>query len=244
MSIKKRINISDILDFSWKTLSSHIPEFLVFAAINFAIWIVTLLLSPNMSSGSQPSIFNSILSLLLSIFTFIVSAGYIQVILKIIENKKVKFSDYFYFKLGIFSILGVSLIVAPFALLVLGLSIFLPAISAGLLVSNLSNPVNSFLAIFFILLTFLLILGFIYLNLRVSFSTYYIIDKNLGPIKSLKVSWKITKGRVLELFLFNLVTTGINILGLLAFGIGLFLTVPLTDVASIKFYQELEKVSK
>jgi len=85
----------------------------------------------------------------------------------------------------------------------------------------------------------LLIIPGIYLAIRFQFYGYFIVDKRAGVIESLKRSWRITQGTVWNLFLFGLLLTGINLLGVLFLIIGLFATVPTTMVAMAFVYRKL-----
>lgn len=85
----------------------------------------------------------------------------------------------------------------------------------------------------------LLIIPGIYLALRLQFYSYYIVDKNAGAMDSLKMSWKATEGNVINIFLFELLLVGINILGAIALLVGLFVTIPVTFVAVTLLYRKL-----
>jgi len=87
-------------------------------------------------------------------------------------------------------------------------------------------------------LIFLIVPG-IYLAIRYQFYSYFIVDKDLGMIESLKKSAEVTKGASLDLALFGLMMIGINILGILALGIGLLATLPVTWLASAFVYRKL-----
>lgn len=68
---------------------------------------------------------------------------------------------------------------------------------------------------------------------------YLMIDRGLGPIEALKESRTITDGSKWDLFLFSLVVGFLNIVGVLALLIGLFITVPVTLMASVFVYRKL-----
>ncbi len=85
----------------------------------------------------------------------------------------------------------------------------------------------------------LLIIPGIILSIRFSLVSYFIADKNMGPIDAIGASWNATKGQTLQLFLFGLANLGLNILGLLALGIGLFITVPVSQTAMAYVYKKL-----
>lgn len=87
----------------------------------------------------------------------------------------------------------------------------------------------------------LLIIPGIYLGLRLQFFSYLTVEKNMGPVQALKGSWEMTKNLTLKLLLYGLIVTGINILGALCLLIGLFWTVPTTQVATAYIYKHLAK---
>ena len=79
----------------------------------------------------------------------------------------------------------------------------------------------------------------IYLALRYSFYSYFIIDKNVGILESLQKSSELTRGNKWKILLFLLVICGINILGLLFFVVGLLFTIPITSIAFSVLYRTL-----
>jgi uncharacterized membrane protein len=76
-------------------------------------------------------------------------------------------------------------------------------------------------------------------SLKFSFFAYFIVDKELGPIEAFKKSSLITEGVKEELFLFWLLILVINLVGLLLFFVGLFLTLPITIIAIGYVYRRL-----
>jgi len=70
-----------------------------------------------------------------------------------------------------------------------------------------------------------------------------IIDKSMGPIEALKISWHITDGSFWNLIAYWFVVLGINILGVLALGIGLLWSIPTTVLASAHIYRQLSQKS-
>jgi len=76
-------------------------------------------------------------------------------------------------------------------------------------------------------------------GLALSFATYLIIDRNLGPVEAMKESMRITHGHRWNLFIFGLAMFFLNILGALFFGIGLFVTIPVSALATVHVYRWL-----
>lgn len=71
------------------------------------------------------------------------------------------------------------------------------------------------------------------------FAPYLIVDRNLGPVEALKESMSITRGHWWNLLFFGIIVTLINLLGAAAFGLGLFITVPVTALAAVHVYRWL-----
>lgn len=115
---------------------------------------------------------------------------------------------------------------------------------------DLFAKINLFLPYLFgsILSSIIIVLGFllliipgIYFSLKFQFLTYAMVDKNLGPVDALKESSRITKKVKWKLLFFNILLVLINLLGVLAFGIGLLLTVPTTMIATTYVYKKLSE---
>jgi uncharacterized membrane protein len=90
----------------------------------------------------------------------------------------------------------------------------------------------------------LLILPGIIFAIRLQYTPYLIVDKNLGPIEALKKSWSVTRGSTWNLFFFGILLALVNILGLVCLIIGLFVTVPTTMLANTSVYRKLLLQSK
>ena len=97
--------------------------------------------------------------------------------------------------------------------------------------------------ILYILIVFggmiLLIIPGIIWGVKFQLFEYFIVEKGLGPIESLKKSAEITTDVKWDLFLFQILLGLINLLGVLAFIIGLFATLPTTALAIAFVYRKL-----
>lgn len=92
----------------------------------------------------------------------------------------------------------------------------------------------------------IVVLGFIFLivpglilAVRLSLSTYYLIDKNLGPIEAMKASWNATRGNVWNLFGLGLYNFFVILAGALALLIGLIWAIPTVALAHAYVYKKL-----
>ena len=87
----------------------------------------------------------------------------------------------------------------------------------------------------------LFIIPGIILSVKLQFTTYLVVDKGFGPIQAIKESWRLTKNIKWELFLFGLLLIAVNILGLLALGVGIIISYPLTLIAQAYVYRRLSE---
>ena len=65
-----------------------------------------------------------------------------------------------------------------------------------------------------------------YLSLKTNFFSYFILDKNMGPIEALSESLTRTTGLEFELFIIYAILALINLIGAILFGLGLLFTIP------------------
>lgn len=87
-----------------------------------------------------------------------------------------------------------------------------------------------------------LIIPGIYLGARLQFYTFLTVEHpDMGPIEALKKSFELTRGIFWYLFGFSLLFILINILGFLAFFVGLFVTIPVTSIACALLYKNLKE---
>lgn len=86
----------------------------------------------------------------------------------------------------------------------------------------------------------LLIVPGIIWALRYQFAAYLIVDKNLGILDAFRKSGAITKGHKWNLFGYAIIQGILNAIGVLALGIGVLITAPVTMLAYAKIYRQLE----
>ncbi len=85
----------------------------------------------------------------------------------------------------------------------------------------------------------LLVIPGVIWSIKYQFVPFLIVDRNIGIKKAFQESAGITLGARRELFLFFLLVMGINLLGLMAFVVGLFVTLPATMIAYSFVYRKL-----
>jgi len=85
----------------------------------------------------------------------------------------------------------------------------------------------------------LLIVPGIVWAVKYQFYPYFILEKGLGPVASIKMSGKMTCGAKWRLLFFDLVCMGVILLGVLAFLVGLIVAVPVVMVGTASIYRKL-----
>ncbi|TAK05011.1 DUF975 family protein [Patescibacteria group bacterium] len=85
----------------------------------------------------------------------------------------------------------------------------------------------------------LFIIPGIYVSLAFTPIIYVVLDQKVGAVEAVQRCWNLTKGNRGRIFLFGLAAFGINLLGVLALGVGLLVTVPLTWLAMADVYRQL-----
>jgi uncharacterized membrane protein len=85
----------------------------------------------------------------------------------------------------------------------------------------------------------LLIVPGIIFALMFMFATIIVIDRERGPIEAMKESMRVTRGYKWSLLGFALVLALLNVLGLLAFVVGLLVSIPVSLLAFMHAYRTL-----
>ena len=80
--------------------------------------------------------------------------------------------------------------------------------------------------------------------LRFQFYGYSILERNTNPIDAIQDSFDITRGYTLDLFLFGLLLFAINLLGAICLLVGLFVSIPVTILATTYIYRYLRHCSE
>jgi hypothetical protein len=98
----------------------------------------------------------------------------------------------------------------------------------------------------FILETLIILLGTLALiipgiifTIYLGLWSYFVIDKQSGPIESLKRSWRAVRGVFWKYAFFTVLMGAAGIAGFLFFIVGAFFTIPLTLIATALVYRQL-----
>ncbi len=163
----------------------------------------------------------------------IVTIGSAHIAMKAVREKKPVFSDLWgktnlfwrYLGLSIILILGISITVGILILPSLLLSSF--GVPDPLSIGLIALPIAAVVTI--------LSLGFM-------FYVYVLIDHPKDSVRDqIKRTWAIAEGVRWKLFGYIFAQMGVLILGLLALGVGVFVALPVTAIATASVYESLKK---
>ncbi len=94
-------------------------------------------------------------------------------------------------------------------------------------------------AIFLQILGFLVFVIFLLIMMRYMFFACFIVDDNSASFESLRQSRQLTKDNLLKIITVLMMVIGFIVLGFLAFGIGIVITYPFTNVILVVTYRKL-----
>jgi len=182
------------------------------------------------TSDTSTALLFAFCAIAVSILSVLVHIGFIKLGLRLIDGEKPKikellsYTNYFWRFIGGGILCGI--ILGAIAIVGFGL------IFALVKIAGINLAVGLILAAIFIIIA--LIVG-----IRLCFVLFLIVDENMGPVQAIKGSWQNTRHLTTELFLFFLTSAGINILGAICLGVGLFVTVPLTFISLLLIYRQV-----
>lgn len=85
---------------------------------------------------------------------------------------------------------------------------------------------------------FLFIIPGVIWSIKFMWAPWLVVDKGMGPIEAMKESSRMTMGMKWDLFAFYITMQIAVMLGMIPFGLGLFVTIPMGMLATAKLYRE------
>ena len=222
----RSINKRELFIQSWELFKGNL-QFLI--NVGILIFLVQMLI-PNLLDGLfaeinlQYILYRFAYLLIVTGITLGVTVQLIKITrLGVIEN----FSDIFnYFHKIIVSLLGSLMIGLAlgflgiiFIVLFMGISsLNLESLELIMKGEEISGPLSIGVMGYLIIVT--------YLSLKTNFFSYFILDKDMGPVEALSESLTRTTGLEFELFIIYAILALLNLMGALLFGLGLLFTIP------------------
>ncbi len=185
----------------------------------------------------------------------IVAVGVLRVLLRFVDGNGARFDDiippaqhvvwYIVFQIVmVVIVVGMAMMsIVLFFTGILGVSLGgsgtfpYDSLQAGVAAALHINMMLAFIAM--VTWFFLTVFAIVYVALRFMFAPYVIVDRNMNAFAALRASSLLTRGVKLRLLALMIVIVFINILGMMAFGIGLIITVPLSLIVMVRTYRTL-----
>lgn len=236
MTVKKKVSVTQhglvrtSLHTGWNIINENFWVIFRFCIVAFLLGNVADIADRIL--GDQSVIIDGGVRLISWILNSAMAVGLAATMLKLVDGKEAGFRDLFprmrkivsYWLVAFLqTLLAIVLILGPLVFFVV--SMFVP-----------QGPSDS---------RFLLVLSSVivsitvglYITLRQSLAIYLIADKDMGAIKAIRESWRHTKGKTFELLSLVVILGLLNLVGLLAIGVGLLITIPMSLVASAQAYR-------
>lgn len=226
------ISIRDTFAKSWTIVKSNIA---LFSAVTFVVLALQIAIS-FFEQNNELSPLSGIVSLVGFVLSFAVGICTTSALIKVARDEKpalrlLKVSEMQVLRYIVVTILlTLAMILSAIPLLITLAIFFVIGGSVGNFDFNSGG---------FIIGLILAIAVIAYVNIRLLFALYLVVDEKTGIVDSLKTSWKMTKGKIWEIILFGLAAIVITLLGLLAIVVGLLVAIPVAALAFAIFYVTL-----
>lgn len=227
----KSFIFSEVLGFGWRVMKSNFWFFVGVSIVLFLISSLGQVLGQVMKHYSVeiPSFLVFALFPVMFIIETILGIGLIKITLSFCDGRKPRFSTLFDGWDCFLRYLGAGLL---YSLIVGGIFV---VCALPLILSSAVRSIPYFTQVIFSIIFVLVTI----LSIKFSLCFYFVIDKGLGPVNALRASDRATRGAKWLLFVFGILCGLINILGVLCFIVGVFVTFPTIAVAAALVYRQL-----
>lgn len=234
----------EAISFGFDSTKKNIKFLLLLILVLIIVNIVTNIFVTSTSKIPGLGVGVMLLSVVVSI---IIQVGVMYIAIKLADGKTPKIEDlYSQYKKAVFYILteiikGIIQLMAfiPVGFVILVTTLLSVSTLVKVFILGKNEHFNPLGIIIIGLIALLLAIPAIIVSLKLQFASYFVVDKNYNPIDAIKASWKITKGYPLQLFLFGLLLGLVVLAGLLAFVVGLLITIPTALIAQAYVYRKL-----
>ncbi|MEJ7778195.1 MAG: DUF975 family protein [Daejeonella sp.] len=230
----KALSVKDVLADAWELAKKNIWVLLGFTAVQFVfIFIITAVLSAIIGGGGAGVLVQNII---LSLFDAFFTVAFYQVFFKLIDDPgDAEFPDFVPNLVKALNFLIVKLIIGLVLVFLIAMISALYFFNTPHITVDPDNPFSWDLLPVFVLIA----IPIIFFTIRLCFVVCFIVDQESGSSESISQSWTLTQGHFWFVFVLFLVMLGLNILGAMAFLIGLLFTVPFSSLILIIAYRHM-----
>lgn len=230
-TIKKTFSIRAIIKQSWEVFKR---EWKVLAGAAFAYLIISLLTGgdeKNMSTAQE------VIGLLINLLVAYLYVGALRVTLRMTRGESYTWAHLKTSGKQLLVLIATAILYALFPVVLIGAVLLVGGVNmfAALWALGLTG------AIFYLFGTCVVIVVILLYSLRFGMWIYFVMDRNYKPVAALKASWKATRGSTLRLFGFVVITCFAFVIGMIPFGLGLLIVLPVYLLAQAAIYERLSK---
>ncbi|MGE5416244.1 MAG: hypothetical protein ACM3UZ_05690 [Acidobacteriota bacterium] len=217
--MEQRFSISAAVDFGRQKYKENFGYWMKVYGILLAIFIVYVVIGLPFDEHNP---ITKLIDLIYQLINIYLTMGLIKIAVGTIDDNRPPVSALFTSRSRFWSYFGASLMIN---------------ISAGFLALVAIIPIMLWSDLWFAFI--LLLIPSAYILIRWAFFGYLVVDKEMNASAAMGMSWDITEGCVLQIIGFGITMVGIILLGTLALGIGLFVALPVTELATAHAYRQL-----
>lgn len=228
------IDVISALKTGWKMTKSH---FIVSLGLVLAYMVVNMLFSFLPATG----IMGAICQLLLLAISFIWSLGISRLTIDVVDGEEPRFGVFgeMIHRLGGFTwmmiILGLLMYIPFFIILIVGCLVC----DVNIDLNSMSNPEYLMSAMSDLGLCILLaLIPVVYMGIRFIFAPYIFVDRKVGAVEAMKMSWSASAPLQGKILLFILLSVLVVFIGCLCFFVGMFVSMITLMYAQAALYRQ------
>lgn len=226
-----KLNPISAIKTGWQCAKEH---FVVSLGLLLAYTVVSTLLSFIPAEG----VIGAIAQLLNFLVSLIWSLGIVRLSIDVVDGEEPRFGVFRETMPRLIHIIVLTIIMSVFVLIPACAIVGIGAATCSVSLSTLSSFDTTAISTMS-LWVLLACVPIVYISIRFFFAPYLLIDRGVGPVEALKMSWKASypvQGRV---FIFMLLSLLVGIAGLLCFIVGVFVSMIITMYAQGALYRQV-----
>lgn len=215
----------------WQYTKEH---FIVSLGLVLAYTVISTLLSFIPAEGGV-----GVIALLLNFFVSMIwSLGIVRLSIEVVDGEEPRFGVFKEVLPRLWHFVVLTIIMSIFMLIPACAIIGIGAASCSVSITTLSafDPTAISTMSLWVLLACVPI---VYISIRLFFAPYLLIDRGVGPVEALKMSWKASYPVQGRIFIFLLLALLVGIAGLLCFIVGVFVSMIITMYAQGALYRQV-----
>lgn len=225
-----KINPTAAIRDGWKCAKQH---FIVSLGLVLAYMAVCGLMGFLPSTGFM----GMVCGLLSFVVSMIWTLGIVRLSIDVVDGEEPRFGVFSDVIPFLINFLLMSVIMLIFIIVPLLLIVAVGAVACSVSVTTLMSGHVSALSAIWLWLVVAFIPA-IYVSIRFFFAPYLLVDRGVGPVEALKMSWKATDPIQLKMLLFLVLSFVVVVLGFICFIVGLFVSMIVLYYAQASLYRQ------